>query len=376
MTAPLNEESEEPEEPVPRLLEPSSALAAIERERFHSYSSLVRNLHWLAAALVVLYSLLYPAADRLALWSLAGVMMAYTLLLHSRLLARLSVERRIGLETAIDLAWITVVIVWTGGTWSPFFFLYYIVLYASTPTASRGQTYGKAGAVTLLVLGVAWLAAGGRSPMNLSDGWADGWAGWWAAGSNLVWPLTGLWLVAYFSAETGMLGADLHRSLFVAAHTDALTGLPNLRYFTAAASLRSKLGPYTIVMIDIDHLKTVNDTFGHAQGSSLIRAVANALRNAARSGDDLCSRVGGDEFIIRLAGATGEGALAYCRRVRSHLAEHPLQLDGIALPISVSMGVASYPEHGRTLSEITERADQALYRSKRDGRSRDRVWAA
>jgi diguanylate cyclase (GGDEF)-like protein len=295
-------------------------------------------------------------------------MMVYTLLLHSQLLARLSVERRIWLETAIDLAWITVVIVWTGGTWSPFFFLYYIVLYASTPTASRGQTYGKAGAVTLLVVGVAWLAAGGRSPMDVTD--------WWAAGSNLVWPLTGLWLVAYFSAETGMLGADLHRSLFVAAHTDALTGLPNLRYFTAAAALRSKLGPYTIVMIDIDHLKTVNDTFGHAQGSSLIRAVASALRSAARSGDDLCSRVGGDEFIVRLAGATGDGALAYCRRVRSHLAEHPLQLDGVALPISVSMGVASYPEHGRTLSEVTERADQALYQSKRDGRSRDRVWAA
>jgi len=193
-------------------------------------------------------------------------------------------------------------------------------------------------------------------------------AGWWAAGRGLVWPLTGLWLVAYFSAETSMLGADLHRSLFVAAHTDALTGLPNLRYFTAASDLRSKLGPYTIVMIDIDHLKTVNDTFGHAQGSALICAVADAIRSAARSGDDLCSRVGGDEFIVRLAGATGDGAVSYCRRVRAHLADHPLALDGATLPISISMGLASYPEHGRTLSEITDRADQALYRSKREGR--------
>ncbi|HEY8021495.1 MAG TPA: GGDEF domain-containing protein [Thermoanaerobaculia bacterium] len=356
------------EEPAPRLLEPSSALAAIERERFHSYSSLVRNLHWLAAALVVLYSLLYPAADRLALWSLAGLMMVYTLLLHSRLLARLSVEMRIWLETAIDLAWITVVILWTGDSGSPFVFLYYIVLYASTPTASRRQTYGKAAVATLLILGVAWLAAGRGLPAGA--------AGWWAAGRGLVWPLTGLWLVAYFSAETGMLGADLHRSLFVAAHTDALTGLPNLRYFTAASNLRSKLGPYTIVMIDIDRLKTVNDTFGHALGSALIRAVADAIRSAARSGDDLCSRVGGDEFIVRLAGATADGAVSYCRRVRAHLADHPLALDGVTLPISISMGLASYPEHGRTLSEITDRADQALYRSKREGRSRDHVWAA
>ena len=350
------------------MLEPPRALAAIERERFHSYSSLVRNLHWLAAALVLLYSLLFPAADRHALWSLAGLMMAYTLVLHSRLFAGLSLEARIWLEAAADLAWITAVIGWTGAAGSPFFFLYYIVIYASTPAATRRQTYSKAGAASVLMFAVALAAAGRALPAGAT--------GWWAAGGSLVWPLTGLWLVAYFSAETGTLGADLHRSLFVAAHTDALTGLPNLRYFTAASELRSKLGPFTIVMVDIDRLKEVNDTFGHAQGSALIRAVADALRSAARSGDDLCSRVGGDEFIIRLAGATGDGALAYCRRVRAHLADHPLAIDRVTLPISVSMGLASFPEHGRTLSEVTERADQALYRSKRDGRSRDRVWAA
>jgi diguanylate cyclase (GGDEF)-like protein len=350
------------------MFEPSSALAAIERERFHSYSSLVRNLHWLAAALVVLHSLLFPGPDRLTLWSLAGVMMGYTLLLHSQLFARLAVELRIGLETAIDLAWITTVIAETGAIRSPFFFLYYIVIYASTPAVSRRETYGKAGVASLLMAGIACFPGGRFLP--------EGATGWWTVGGELIWPLTGLWLVAYFSAETGMLGADLHRSLFVAAHTDALTGLPNLRYFTAASNLRSKLGPYTIVMIDIDRLKTVNDTFGHALGSALIRAVADAIRSAARSGDDLCSRVGGDEFIVRLAGATGDGAVSYCRRVRAHLTDHPLELDGVTLPISVSMGLASYPEHGRTLSEITERADQALYRSKREGRSRDHVWAA
>lgn len=355
-------------EPASRMFEPSSALAAIERERFHSYSSLVRNLHWLAAALVVLYSLLFPSPDRLTLWSLAGAMMVYTLLLHSRLFARLGVEVRIGIETAIDLAWITLVIARTGAVHSPFFFLYYVVIYASTPAASRRQTYGKAGVASLLMAGIASFSSGRFLP--------EGPSGWWTVGGELIWPLTALWLVAYFSAETGSLGADLHRSLFVAAHTDALTGLPNLRYFTAASNLRSKLGPFTIVMIDIDHLKAVNDTFGHAQGSELIRAVAEAIRSAARSGDDLCSRVGGDEFIVRLAGASGEGALAYCRRVRAHLAEHPLDFQGVAVPISVSMGLASYPEQGRTLSEVTERADQALYQSKRNGRSREEVWVA
>lgn len=374
------------EETALRTLESSSALAAIERERFHSYSQLVRNLHWLAAALVVLYGLLSQGAGlstvltggvRLGselgtLLVLAAAMVLYTLALHSRLFDRFSVEERMWAENGIDLSWITAVVLFTGATLSPFFFLYYIVVYASTPTTGRRQTYGKAIAITVLVLGVI-LPLGAGTTAGRTPSWS-----WMGLAGNLLWPLAGVWLVAYFSAEAGTLGASLHQSLFLAAHTDALTGLPNLRYFTIAADLRSKLGGfYTIVMVDADHLKRINDSYGHAAGSDLIRTVADAIRSAARSGDDLCSRIGGDEFIVRLASASDAGALAYCRRVRTYLGEHPLRIDAATvLPISVSIGVAAFPKHGRSLSEVTHRADQALYRSKQEGRSRDNVWAA
>ncbi len=364
-----------PGEVDPRTLETSPALAAIERERFRSYSPLVRNLHWLAATLVVLYGVLSPGADRVLLWSLSGAMILYTLALHSRLFAGFTVERRIGLEAVLDLTWITAVILFSGATSSPLFFLYYLVLYASTPTVSRLQTYLKAGAATLLALGVGvvfvvgWEAPRTMALLTPTD--------WWTGVGSLVWPLMGLWLVAYFFAESGSLGAGLQRSLFLAAHTDALTGLPNLRHFTSTSDLRGKLGkPYTVVMVDADYLKRVNDTYGHAHGNELIRTVAEALRSAAR-GDDLCSRIGGDEFIVRLEGATREGGMAYCRRVRTYLTEHPLRIDGgVLVQISVSMGLAAFPEHGKSLSEVTERADQALYVSKREGRSRDHIWAA
>ncbi|HLX08077.1 MAG TPA: GGDEF domain-containing protein [Thermoanaerobaculia bacterium] len=377
------------EETALRTLESTGALSAIERERFHSYSQLVRNLHWLAAALVVLYGLLAHGvklsavlaghvrlgSDLGTLLVLAAAMVLYTLALHSRFFARFTVEERMWAENGIDLSWITAVVLFTGATVSPFFFLYYIVLYASTPTTGRRQTYGKAVAITILVLGIILPLGAGIPGGNgaASPSWDV-----LSLVGNLVWPLAGVWLVAYFSAEAGTLGASLHQSLFLAAHTDALTGLPNLRYFTIAADLRGKLGGfYTIVMVDADHLKQVNDTHGHAIGSDLIRTVADAIRSAARSGDDLCSRIGGDEFIVRLASASEAGALAYCRRVRTYLGEHPLHLDATTvLPISVSMGVAAFPKHGKSLSEVTSRADQALYRSKQEGRSRDRVWAA
>src|ERR1700724_3068302 len=146
------------EETALRTLESSSALAAIERERFHSYSQLVRNLHWLAGALGVPYGVLSQGARlstvltggvRLGselgtLLVLAAAMVLYTLALHSRLFERFSVEERMWAENGIDLSWITAVVLFTGATLSPFFFLYYIVVYASTPTTGGRQTYGKA----------------------------------------------------------------------------------------------------------------------------------------------------------------------------------------------------------------------------------------
>src|SRR5258708_32657877 len=179
------------------------------------------------------------------------------------------------------------------------------------------------------------LPLGGGTPI----GWSPSWD-WVSLAGNVVWPLAGVWLVAYFSAETGTLGANLHQDLFRAAHTDALTGLPNLRYFTGAADLRGKLGgSYTIVMVDADNLK------------DLIRTVADAIRSAARSGDDLCSRIGGDEFIVRLANSTEAGALSYCRRVRAYLGEHPLAPQAAnALPVSASMGVPGFPKHVTNIS--------------------------
>ncbi len=354
--------------PLARTLEPSNALAAIERERFRSYSSLVRNLHYLASALVVLYPLLQPKADKLVLWSLASVMMLYTLTLHSRLLARVTVDSRVWIEGWIDLAWITTVVLFSGATESPLFFLYYIVLYQSAPAAARRQTYAKATLASLLMVAVLLPLDGRFDPAGPTEAWP-------ALFGHLVWPLIGLWVVAYFCAETGPLGVSLHKSLYVAAHTDELTGLPNLRFFTTSADLRGSLGSaYSIVMADIDGLKQVNDTYGHTQGSELIRIVADGIRSAARSGDDLCSRIGGDEFIVRLAGTTSEGALAYCRRVRAYLAKHPLPLGETIIPVSISTGIAAFPKDGRSLSELTEKADQALYRSKEEGRARDCVW--
>src|ERR1044072_1996110 len=338
----------------------SPALTAIERERYVAYSALARNLHWLAAALVLLYAVLHRG-DRLPLYALAGSMVLYTLALHWPPLGAALARSRVWLEAALDVVWVTGAVLLTGGPRSPLYFLFYMALLTPLPAAGRWPTYVKAAAISVVTVAMAAL-----------HGWPDAlrWSRF-AAGDG-GWPLAGLWLVGVFRGERGPGGRFILPPLFFVAHTDELTGLPNMRYFTSVADLRGQLGqPYTIVMADADHLKRVNDTYGHAQGSLLIRRVADALRSGARSSDDLCSRLGGDEFIVRLAGASSEGALAYCRRVSRHLDEHPLVLDdGTRVPITVSIGIASFPEHGKSLSDVIARADQALYESKRQGRGR------
>ena len=247
--------------------------------------------------------------------------MLYTLALHSRLFTRLPVDRRIWIEAFLDLTWITAVILFSGRDPSPLFFLYYMVIYARRPRWAAARPTPRP-ARRPSGLGVVFLMDGAH-PAALSAH-ARGMVG---AGRKPGLAAHGALAGGLFLRRSRQPGCNLHRSLYLAAHTDALTGLPNLRHFTAMSDLRAKLEkPYTIVMVDADHLKRVNDTYGHAHGNDLIRTVTEALRSAAR-GDDLCSRIGGDEFIVRLEGATREGGLAYCRRVRTYLAEHPLRLE-------------------------------------------------
>jgi len=350
--------------PAPTL---TNALELIGHERYVAYSGLVRNLHWAAAVLLALYAWLYPAE---ALWYLLAAWCGYTLAFHYVRIPGVRESAKIAVESWIDLLWISLVAWLSGGARSPLIFLYYIPVCSSAPLMQRSQVYLRALAAVsfVLVLGIfldesydpAWSLR--RTALEISP--------------VLLWPLMGLWIVTYFAAEFFSADAGVRRSLLLEAHTDDLTGLPNMRYFTRAADLRGRLGePYAIVMADADYLKKVNDELGHAAGSELIRRVADALRHAARA-DDVCSRLGGDEFIVRLSGAGSEGALGFARRVRQYLGERPLDVPGESRSVSVSLGIAAYPAHGRNLSEVTRHADQALYWSKAAGRGCERVWQA
>ncbi|MFQ5877115.1 MAG: GGDEF domain-containing protein [Acidobacteriota bacterium] len=126
--------------------------------------------------------------------------------------------------------------------------------------------------------------------------------------------------------------------------------------------------PLAVLMMDLDRFKTVNDTHGHLMGSHVLAEVGRLIRESLR-GADVAGRYGGEEFIAYLA-ETGPEALKAAERVRRAIASHPFSLDGRTIGVTISIGIARFPDHGGDLRSLVARADRALYEAKESGRDR------
>jgi diguanylate cyclase (GGDEF)-like protein len=122
-------------------------------------------------------------------------------------------------------------------------------------------------------------------------------------------------------------------------------------------------------MVDCDNLKQVNDKYGHETGSQLLKHVVKALQAQLRF-TDVAARFGGDEFVVMLPDTPARGALEVAERIRHAIAETPFNSDAGRLTCTVSVGVASYPDDGRSMDALLARADRALYLGKEGGRNR------
>ncbi len=172
----------------------------------------------------------------------------------------------------------------------------------------------------------------------------------------------------------------LYREQTRAAVTDAITGLPNHRAVMSRineelARCERADASCAILFLDLDHFKRINDTWGHRAGDAILREVASRLRGTLRL-EDFVGRYGGEEFALVLVDADVVGASETAERLRLAIAGHPCiwqTEDGgtnITIPITASIGVATYALHGVTRELLVERADHAMYRAKQGGRNR------
>jgi diguanylate cyclase (GGDEF)-like protein len=171
--------------------------------------------------------------------------------------------------------------------------------------------------------------------------------------------------------------ADLYREL---ASTDYLTHLVNRRRFLEIAEMefrRVKIdhGPLAIILLDVDHFKSVNDQYGHKAGDEVLATVGTRIKKSLRQGD-VAGRYGGEEFVVVVVGSVADQCLRIAERIRQSVAHQPIQLDEVTIQVTISVGLACLnSELELPLDDLIACADQAMYQAKQQGRNRVVVWA-
>ena len=160
------------------------------------------------------------------------------------------------------------------------------------------------------------------------------------------------------------------------SHTDPLTGLANRRsldrqFEAGLARAQATHGSGSVVVLDLDRLKEINDTYGHEAGDRALRSVGNVLRSTVRQGD-LCARFAGDEFIVVLWNCTPEGEARRMKDLQATVAAYSFEpRPGVRVSLSISAGAARVPDDGSTFEELLAAADERMYHDKADRRSRN-----
>ena len=165
------------------------------------------------------------------------------------------------------------------------------------------------------------------------------------------------------------------------ALTDPLTGLGNRATFDMsikqAAALTARTGnPYSLMLIDLDHFKKINDSYGHQAGDAILQQVARTIRDSARD-SDICCRYGGEEFVIILQNTKARNAETLAERIHRRIEKISFKSEAITQPITVSIGISSTNRRcSLPPRDLIEEADQALYLAKEKGRNRTEIWRA
>jgi diguanylate cyclase (GGDEF)-like protein len=306
------------------------------------------------AALVLVWS----KALSTQLWpvlTLLGTFAAAIVVFRARRFFPRSTRTKLQVESWSMVIFITAVLWFTGKSSSPLLNLYLLPIILCALTLGRFVTL-----LQVAVIAVCHLALAASTPG------VD--VGSLVYASRAIGELAPFLLVAYLTTTLSADITEAREHIESLAQTDALTGLFNSRMFNEVwqrehGACARDHGVYSLLMIDMDKLKDINDSFGHEGGNSAILLVAECLQRSIR-GTDTASRMGGDEFAVLLPGASPEIAEAVIKRVRHNVYKTTLDLRSRMIRCSVSIGMVNYPKDGRDMRELLSIADRNMYRDK------------
>ena len=334
----------------------------IAQSELQGFSRTLAELEWLLLVLVLLYFVL-PSTAIIDQWGMLLAMAVYAAFVisfrYSKLFTR-ETQWKLALETWAIIFFISWCVYQTGGIDSPLINLYLLVIIFSALTLGKIVTLLE---FTLISAAYFYLAQssveeGSFSLLLLSE---------------MIITFAPYLLVGYL---TSLLAADLKNAregLELLSDTDELTGLKNRRAFNAALEAEFKKAVrynrvFSVLMLDADDLKPVNDRFGHAAGDKLIVSIAQVVQESLRE-TDVLARYGGDEFVVILNETTRDRAVEVAERIRTSVENTSFSSSGERVSSTISVGVACFSENSQDGIEIMAQADDKLYESKRKGKN-------
>ena len=335
----------------------------IEQDELKGFSRTIAEIEWLLLGLVLVYLLAGgpPDEGRVAIHTALFFFAAFILGLHYVHFYKLENRSKLMFETWVMIVFITWVVWFTGQINSPLLNLYLLPIIASALIFGKLSTAIKVGAIIACFMFFAY------NPKSKTLLTLPFWGEILAISAPMI-------LVAYI---TTMLSADIRFAvdkIKQVSDTDELTGIYNMRAFSSMLQRAFRQAvryghALSVVMIDSDNLKQINDTHGHESGNRLLQHVVRCIREQLR-GSDVMARFGGDEFIVLLPETSNKGALEMAERIRKAVEISRFDVRTGDTNITVSLGVASYPDDGGNLDVILDKADKAMYRAKQRGRNR------
>ena len=332
-------------------------------EELRGFSRTIAEIDWLILIVVLAFQFIQPLDEE----SKTAIMMslfffgAFVLSFRYANFYKRETRWKLAIETLAMILFITWVVSYSGKLESPLINLYLLPIIASALALGKAATLLE---MALVAGCYIFFTASGSKPAVFSLGKAV----------ELTAQLSPVLLVAYI---TTMLSADIHYALNkvkLQSETDPLTGLYNLRAFSmilerAFTQAVRYSRPMSLIMIDSDNLKRVNDNYGHEAGNRLLKQIVSCCQTQLRS-TDVLARYGGDEFVVLLPETATAGAREVSERIRHSVESTGLLVRGTIVPTTVSLGVATYPDDGVDLELLLDKADKAMYRSKQEGRNR------
>jgi diguanylate cyclase (GGDEF)-like protein len=336
--------------------------AALERRGRGSYATAVRVLWWVSIFAVLIGVGLTGAYDasRTAIYVVGAIAGGAVLLLHDVIPDRLRRGPLVAIEVLLAIGLTTALLLLTGHGASPFVFGYNLVAVAVALALG-----GPAALVVAMLATLGYLGVLGLDPDFQSYTTADLLRFGLQIGS--------IWLLAYVAGVFASGERRMRATVLQMSRTDALTGLFNRSQLfptleqEVQRTRRSERG-FCLLMIDLDGLKAVNDSYGHHRGDEVLRLLGGVIRHSIRL-VDTAYRYGGDEFLVLLPETDFAGAFVVAEKVRSGTEEMGLAAGGGELLTSVSIGLVSCPEDGTSAEELMIAADRAMYQAKSLGKN-------